>query len=496
MSARTGVDRNAAGGRIHSTAALALTHYALPIAGERRATACAEPVINPFDGSTVATIGVASATDMNDAIAGAVKAYAEFRTWPRFKRKEVLLGIAARLRERRDAFIDLMIAESGKPRSYSGTEVDRAISTFTLAAEESTRFGGEVLPLDLAPATVGYTSIVQRFPIGVVAAISPFNFPLNLVAHKVAPAVAVGNTVVLKPPPQAPLSALMLAEVAYESGLPAAALSVVHAPIPIAEQLATDERIAMLSFTGSARVGWHLKSIAGKKKVVLELGGNAGAIVAADADIAWAAKRCALGSFAQAGQVCIKVQRIYVERRAYDRFAELYRKETLALGVGDPAQSTTVVGPMIDTANADRVEAWVNEAVQNGATRVAGGGRTGNVLQPTILTNTTPSMKVESEEIFGPVATLTPVDSIDEAIRRVNDTRYGLQAGVFTFDVRTIAKAFEELEVGGVIANDYPTLRVDNFPYGGVKDSGFGREGVRYAMEEMTELKTLVVKYR
>jgi glyceraldehyde-3-phosphate dehydrogenase (NADP+) len=471
-------------------------HWALPIAGERRPTAVAEPVINPFDGSLVATIGVGTAADLDDAITVAAKVFEEFRTWPRYKRKEILLGVAARLRERRDGFIELMIAESGKPRTYSGVEVDRAISTFTLAAEESTRFGGEVLPLDLSAGTVGYTALVQRFPIGVIGAISPFNFPLNLVAHKLAPAIAVGNTVVLKPPPQAPLSALMLADTCYEAGLPLGALSVVHAPIPVAEQLATDERIAMLSFTGSARVGWHLKSIAGKKKVVLELGGNAAAVVAADADLAWAAKRCAAGSFAQAGQVCIKVQRLYVERSVYDSFAELYRRETTALQVGDPAGAGTIVGPMIDTAAADRVMAWIDEAARGGARIVTGGSRSGNVLTPTILTDTTPDMKVESEEIFGPVATLAPVDSIDEAFARVNDTRYGLQAGVFTFDVRIIAKAFEELQVGGVIANDYPTLRVDNFPYGGVKDSGFGREGVRYAMEEMTELKTLVVKYK
>jgi acyl-CoA reductase-like NAD-dependent aldehyde dehydrogenase len=471
-------------------------HYPLPIAGERRPTESAEPVVNPYDGSTVATIGVATAKDLDDAIAAAVRAFAGFRSWPRYKRKELLLGIASRLRERRDAFIDLMIAESGKPRTYSGVEVDRAITTFTLAAEESTRTGGEVLPLDLSAGTVGYTSIVQRFPIGVVAAIAPFNFPLNLVAHKLAPAFAVGNTVVLKPPPQAPLSALMLADACYDAGLPPDALSVVHAPIPVAERLATDERIAMLSFTGSARAGWHLKSIAGKKKVVLELGGNAAAVVAKDADLEWAAKRCALGSFAQSGQVCIKVQRILVERDVYDRFAELYRKETKALGVGDPAQGTTVVGPLIDTANADRIESWIGEAVKEGATVVAGGVRRGNIIEPTILTGTKPAMKVEAEEVFGPVATLTPVDSIDEAFARVNETRYGLQAGVFTFDVRIVAKAFEELQVGGVIVGDYPTLRVDNFAYGGVKDSGFGREGVRYAMEEMTDLKTLVVKYR
>jgi acyl-CoA reductase-like NAD-dependent aldehyde dehydrogenase len=479
-----------------SEASPALVHHPLPIAGERRATASAEPVINPYDGSVVATIGVGAANDLDDAIAAGVTAFDAFRRWPRHKRKALLLGVASRLLDRRSEFVDLMIAESGKPRPYAGVEVDRAISTFTLAAEESTRFGGDVLPLDIAPTTEGYTAIVERFPIGVIGAIAPFNFPLNLVAHKLAPAIAVGNTVVLKPPPQAPLSALLLADVCYDAGLPAAALSVVHCPVDVAQQLAEDARIAMLSFTGSAKVGWHLKSVAGKKKVVLELGGNAAAVVLRDADLAWAARRCALGSFAQAGQVCIKVQRIFVERPVFDKFLALFREETKALPVGDPADVETIVGPMIDAASADRVSAWVQEAVKAGATVLAGGGRRRNVLEPTILTGTTPAMKVEAEEVFGPVSTVAPVDSVDEAFARVNETRYGLQAGVFTFDVRNIAKAFQELNVGGVIANDYPTLRVDNFPYGGVKDSGFGREGVRYAMEEMTELKTLVVKYR
>ncbi|HEY5093982.1 MAG TPA: aldehyde dehydrogenase family protein [Candidatus Eremiobacteraceae bacterium] len=479
-----------------STANPAVVHRVLPVAGERRPTATAEPVINPYDGSVVATIGVGTAADLDDAISAASAAFDSFRRWPRYKRKDLLLGVAARLRERRAEFVDLMIAESGKPRTYAGIEVDRAVSTFTLAAEESTRFGGEMLPLDLAPSTEGYTAIVARFPIGVIGAISPFNFPLNLVAHKLAPALAVGNTVVLKPPPQAPLSALLLADVCYDAGLPASALSVVHCPVGVAQTIAADERIAMLSFTGSAKVGWHLKSVAGKKKVVLELGGNAAALVFADADVAWAAKRCALGSFAHAGQVCIKVQRIFVEQTVFDAFVTLFRQETAALHVGDPASPETLVGPMIDTASADRVSAWVEEAVRAGAKVLAGGARRLNVLEPTILTGTTPAMKVEAEEIFGPVSTIAPVASIDEAFARANETRYGLQAGVFTFDVRSIAKAFDELNVGGVICNDYPTLRVDNFPYGGVKESGFGREGVRYAMEEMTELKTLVVKYR
>jgi len=269
-----------------------------------------------------------------------------------------------------------------------------------------------------------------------------------------------------------------------------------HAPVDVAQALATDERVAMLSFTGSAKVGWYLKSVAGKKRVALELGGNAAAIVCHDADLDWAAKRCALGAYAQAGQVCIKIQRIYVARKQYDAFLMKLLAEIDALGVGDPGDENTVVGPMIDSANADRVEAWLAEARTAGANVVRGGKRAGNVIDPVLLTGTKHDMKVEGEEVFGPVATIAPVDSLDEAIARTNDSRYGLQAGVFTNDIRAIGKAFEQLEVGGVIINDYPTLRIDNFPYGGIKDSGFGREGVRYAMDEMSELKVLVAKYR
>jgi glyceraldehyde-3-phosphate dehydrogenase (NADP+) len=353
-----------------------------------------------------------------------------------------------------------------------------------------------LLPLDIVPGGVGYTAIATRVPIGVIGAIAPFNFPLNLVAHKLAPAIAVGNPVVLKAPPQAPLCAHELGRIVHEAGWPQDALTVMHAPVEVAQALATDERIAMLSFTGSAAVGWHLKTVAGKKRVALELGGNAGAIVCSDADIAWAAKRCALGAFAQSGQVCIKVQRIVVLRSCYDAFVEAFLRETDALGVGDPSLEDTIVGPIIDERSADRIMSWIGEAVAGGAKVLRGNERRGSVISPTVLTEVDATMKVECEEVFGPVVTLAACDTLAEAIARVNATRYGLQAGIFTNDVRSIGAAFEGLRVGAVIANDYPTLRIDNFPYGGVKDSGFGREGVRYAMDEMSELKTLVVKYR
>ncbi len=455
-----------------------------------------ESIRNSYTGEVVGSVPIGDAAAMERAIVAAERAYRDLRGWPRFERKALLLRIAAGLVERKAEFVDLMIAESGKPRIYSEAEVDRAAMTFTLAAEELSRRSGEILPLDLSAATVGYTALVKRMPIGVIGAIAPFNFPLNLVAHKLAPALAIGNTVILKPPPQAPLTAFKLAELTYDAGLPRDALTVIHCPVEVAERLATDERIAMLSFTGSSIVGWHLKSIAGKKRVALELGGNAAAVVCADADIAWAAKRCALGAFAQAGQVCIKVQRLLVDQAIYPQFQEALLGQTRALGVGDPADPKTVVGPIIDARSVERIMDWIGEAVAGGAKVLHGGTRSGPIIQPTVLSQTQTTMRVECEEIFGPVVTVAPFENFDQAIARVNDSRYGLQAGVFTYDVRTIARAFEEFEVGGVIANDYPTLRIDNYPYGGIKDSGFGREGVRYAMDEMSELRTLVINYR
>jgi len=479
----------------HAMQETAVRRYPIFVAGEERAGSTAETVRSPFDGAQVATVAVAGQRDMDDAIAAAVGSLAHVRAMPRYERQAILRNIAAGLRAGMDELVETMIAEAGKPRRFARIEVERAISTFSLAADEVTRSDGETLPLDVTPSGAGYSAIVSRRPIGVIGAIAPFNFPLNLVAHKLAPAIAVGNPVVLKVAPQAPLSGLALARIVYDAGWPREALSAMHAPVPVAQTLATDDRIAMLSFTGSSAVGWHLKSIAGRKRVALELGGNAAAIVCDDADVAWAAKRCALGAFAQAGQVCIKVQRIYVTRARYEEFVAALLRETEALAVGDPNDAATVVGPLIDDRNADRVSAWVDEAVAGGARLLCGNERRGNVISPTLLTETKPSMRVECEEVFGPVATVAVVDSLDEAVDRTNASRFGLQAGIFTHDVRNIGRAFERLDVGGVIANDYPTLRIDNFPYGGIKDSGFGREGVRYAMEEMSELKTLVVKW-
>jgi acyl-CoA reductase-like NAD-dependent aldehyde dehydrogenase len=436
------------------------------------------------------------AVEMDRAIAAAVAAERTVAAMPRYQRQTILRSVAAGLEREREQLAQLMTSESAKPIRFARAEVDRAVSTFSLAADEVTRPIGEMLPLDVTAAGVGYTAIAARRPLGAIGAIAPFNFPLNLVAHKVAPALAVGNPVVLKAPPQAPGCAFELARIVHGAGWPEEALRVVHAPVAVAERLATDERLKMITFTGSSAVGWHLKAIAGRKRVALELGGNAAALVGADADLAWAAKRIALGAYAQAGQVCIKVQRILVDRSRYDAFVPLLLAEIAALAVGDPRDEATMVGPVIDDRAAERIAAWVDEALASGARMLAGRPRDGRLIYPTLLEQTTPSMKVECEEIFGPVATIAPVEGLDDGIARINASRYGLQAGVFTTDIRTIATCFEQIEVGGVVINDYPTLRVDNFPYGGIKESGFGREGVRYAMDEMSEIKTLVVKYR
>ncbi len=458
---------------------------------EDRAT---QDVTNPFDGQRLARVAWATELDFERAIEAAQRGYREMRALSRHARRDLLERIADRIASERQELAALMMRDSGKPITQALSEVDRAVTTFSLAGDEARRFGGEVIPLDVDPRAAGMSGLVHRFGLGPISAISPFNFPLNLVAHKLAPAIGVGSSVVLKPPPQCPLTAFRLAELVTECGLPAGALNVLHLPIEVAERLATDPRFALLSFTGSSRVGWHLKSVAGKKKVILELGGNAAVAVHEDAgDLAWVAERLALGAFAYAGQVCIKVQRVLVHEPIYRDFVKRFADATSALCVGDPAEAQTVIGPMIDENSVNRVESWVDEALQRGATAVMHGRRQGSLLSPTILANVTRDLKVSREEVFGPVVTVAPYADWGDAIAAVNDSPYGLQAGIFTHDVNRIFAAFSQLEVGGVIVNDFPTLRIDNYPYGGVKDSGFGREGVRYAMEEMSEPRMLVL---
>jgi glyceraldehyde-3-phosphate dehydrogenase (NADP+) len=389
-----------------------------------------------------------------------------------------------------------MALEAGKPIKTARAEVERAVFTFAVAAEEATRIGGEWLPLDWQASTAGRAAIVRRFSLGPILAITPFNFPLNLVAHKVAPAIAAGCTIVLKPAPQTPFCALLLAEIVEGAGWPAGALNVLPLAIPEAERLVTDDRLKLLTFTGSGAVGWALKQKAGKKKVALELGGNAGVVVHSDYDVDYAAARCVVGGFSYAGQSCISVQRIFVQRSVEQQFLAKLVDGVKKLKIGDPLDEATDVGPMISEDAALRADAWVKEAIAGGAKALTGAVRHGPLFEPTVLAHTRADMKVNCQEVFAPVVVVEPYYDFADAIRRVNESPYGLQAGVFTRDAKLLFTAFEELEVGGVIAGDMSSFRIDHMPYGGVKESGIGREGLRYAIEEMTEPRILVLNLR
>ncbi|MGQ9852790.1 MAG: aldehyde dehydrogenase family protein [Candidatus Oleimicrobiaceae bacterium] len=470
--------------------------YRMLIDGEWRNGEATFAVINPFSGQRVASVARGSPADLASAIAAARRAFPVMSGMKPYERVAMLQGIASGLRARAKELVATIVAEAGKPIRFAQGEVDRAIYTFTVAAEEAKRIGGEVIPLDLLPTAKGHFGYTRRYPIGVIGAISPFNFPLNLVCHKLAPCLAAGNTMVLKPSSFTPVTALKLGEIVEAAGVPPGALNVVPCPGQVGEMLATDPGVAMITFTGSAEVGWRLKSLAGKKKVTLELGGNAAAIVHEDADLDFAATRLALGAFAYAGQVCIAVQRIFVHRPVFAPFTERLLEATRKTLVGDPADPETVCGPMITEQAAITAQQWIQEAVAAGARLLTGGERDGAMLEPTVLTNTLPDMKVRCEEVFAPIVTVDPYDTFSEAIAAVNESRFGLQAAVFTHDIRLIMQAHDEIVVGGLVINDYPTFRIDHMPYGGVKDSGFGREGLKYAIEEMTEPRLLVLNLR
>ncbi|MBW7887294.1 MAG: aldehyde dehydrogenase family protein [Bacteroidetes bacterium] len=462
------------------------------IGGKQRTSSTVAAVRNPYSGSVIDEICYASPNDIIDAVISGQEAFQLLSQLSSFERSQILLKTAQSITKRKEEFAQLITAEAGKPIKFSRAEVDRAIVTFEIASEEAKRINGETIPLDVTSVTKGKQGMVKYFPIGIVACISPFNFPLNLVAHKIAPAIAAGNSFILKPPPQTPLTSLLLAELLLESGLPAQTINIVPCSNETAEMLVTDERIAMLSFTGSANVGWKLKAKAGKKKVLLELGGNAGVILDESADIDSAVPRCVAGGFGYAGQVCIKVQRILVHDKLKDEVFQKIIGETKKVITGNPAEEQTVSGPMISEQEALRVEHWINEAVSQGAEILYGGKRNGVFVEPTLLTNINPSMKVYSEEVFGPVITIQTFSSIEEAVQELNNSRYGLQAGMYSNNHSNIQYAYRHLHVGGVIVNDYPTFRVDSMPYGGIKDSGFGREGISYAIREMMEQKLLV----
>jgi len=452
-------------------------------------------VRSPWDQGLVGRVTVATRADARQAVSHAAASLRRTRALPSWKRREILENVATALHEQKERFAQLIVAEAGKPVRLARAEVDRTVLTFKTAAEEAARLGGESLPLDLTEGNEGRWGLVQRFPVGPVLAITPYNFPLNLVAHKLAPALAAGCPVILKPAPQTPFTALALGEVILKAGWPEEALAVL--PLSNADTAwltEKEDRIKLVSFTGSAKVGWELKAHSGRKKVLLELGGNAALIVHHDwPDLDEAAERTARAAFGYAGQACISVQRIFVERSVFQTFLWKVVEVTAKLGVGDPSEEATEVGPLIRQSDAERVEAWIKEAVEGGAKLVAGGERHGSMVTPAILTGTKPGMKLRDEEVFGPVVAIEPYDDFEQALADVNHSKFGLQAGLLTRDMGRILTAYRELEVGALIVGDTPTWRLDPMPYGGVKDSGMGREGIRSAMEEMTEPRMLVM---
>lgn len=438
---------------------------------------------------------LATAAQYEAAVAGAERAFLETRRLPAYERGRALREISAGILARRDELAIGLAAEAGKPIRDAYVEVDRASLVFRLGAEEAERMIGESIPLDIVPASRDRFGITRRFPIGPIAGISPFNFPLNLSVHKIAPAIAAGNSIVLKPPSKDPLTMLRVAEIIHEAGLPEGTVSILPMGRELGDRMVTDERFKLLSFTGSPAVGWKMKARAGKKKVVLELGGNAGVIVDKGANLDWAVKRIVTGAFAFSGQVCISVQRLYVHAAVWDEFMPRFVEAAAALKLGDPSDEATDIGPMVDEANALRTQAWVDEAVAMGGTLLLGGKAQGSFFPPTIMTGVPIAAKVCSEEAFAPLVVAFKFDDAIEAIHHVNDSAFGLQTGIFTPDLATAWTAFTDLEVGGVVINDIPTYRVDHMPYGGVKDSGLGREGLRWAIEDMTELRIMVLAW-
>ncbi len=452
-------------------------------------------VKNKYNGQTIAALPTARREDVDAAIAAAQRAAQVMADMPAYKRAETLLKTASLLRERSEDLAKTIAAEAGKALKFARAEVDRAISTFTIASEEAKRLHGETFPLDAVPSGEGYFGFWVRRPVGVIAAISPFNFPLNLVAHKVAPALASGNSLVLKPATSTPLVAVKLCQALQDAGLPAGAVNlIVGSGGTVGEWLITDPRINKITFTGSPPIGAHILAVAGIKKVTLELGNTSPVIVAPDADLDFVAKRCAVGAYYNSGQVCISVQRIYSQKQVYEPFTEKFIKATDAMVVGDPLDERVDVGPMIDSKEVDRIEGWVKEAQASGAKVLTGGKRDGAVYYPTVLTNVNADMKVIAEETFAPVASVISCDDFEESLRQANDTKFGLQVGVFTKDIDRVLKAVKRLNFGGVIINDTPNFRTDHMPYGGNRQSGLGREGVKFAMEDMTNIQMVAIR--
>lgn len=469
------------------------TERGLYLGGKAVQTGDLLTVQNPYSGEEVCRVHRAGEKEIEEALQISARGAGAMKRLPIYRRREILSKTSRMILERKEEFARVMAEEAGKPIRAARAEVDRCVFTFQTGAEESGRITGEILPMDLVPWAEQVTGLVKRFPIGTIVAITPFNFPLNLVAHKLSPAFAAGNSVILKPSSETPVTSLMLADVLYECGLPPEALSVLPMKSStLAPLLISDPRPAMVTFTGSPAVGWPLKGLAGKKRVTLELGGNAGVIVHNDADPVDAAAKCLTGGYSYAGQSCISVQRIFAHEDLYSTFKETFLQGVRQLSTGNPLEETTDVGPLITESEAKRVDSWIQEAEDHGANILCGGARDGNLLQPAVLENVDPSLAICRKEVFGPVTLLFPYSDFSDAMKRVNDSEYGLQAGVFTRNMDRVHRAFQELEVGGVVINNASAYRVDHQPYGGVKNSGFGREGIRYAIEEMTEIKVLL----
>jgi acyl-CoA reductase-like NAD-dependent aldehyde dehydrogenase len=452
-------------------------------------------VNSPYSGERVATVCLGGEAELETAVVAAQKAFTVTRRQSANQRAELLLKIARGIEAHQSSFVEAMVAEAGKPVTLAEAEVRRTVMTFTAAAEEARREHGELLAMDAFSPGQGHFGFARRFPLGLIYGITPFNFPLNLVAHKVAPCIATGNVMVVKPATKTPLCALLLGKILTEAGATPGQVNFVTLPGALADRLVIDDRVKSVSFTGSPSVGWTLKAKCGKKRITLELGGNAGVIVHHDANLDLAIPAIAKGGFAYAGQSCISVQRVLIHESIYDeakkRLVDYTQKN---IHVGDPQKRETVVGPMIDRGSLERIAGWIQAAIEGGAKCLIGGKIEGNCLQPTILDSVQPKMNICAQEAFAPIVTLHPYREFEDAIAMVNDSTFGLQAGVYTRDITLAWKSFAELEVGGILVNQVPTFRVENMPYGGVKDSGFGREGLRYAMEEMTELKSLILK--
>ncbi|RPI40894.1 MAG: aldehyde dehydrogenase family protein [Methanoregulaceae archaeon] len=467
--------------------------YPLLVGGVKKYTSEILNVRFPYTGEEYAEVCQAGNADLNEAVAAACRGFEKTRRLSSHARAQILFRIADEIHRRADELADVLVMEGGKTRKFAAGEVVRAEMTVRTSAEEAKRIYGEIIPLDLSEDTPGRTGFLKRFPLGPVVGVVPFNFPLNLACHKLAPAIAAGNSIILKPASATPVSSLILGDMAIAAGLPPEAISVVPCAGGRAEQLARDPRVAYLSFTGSCAVGWHLREIAGRTRVGLELGGNAAVIVHKDANLDYAAQRIATGGFINAGQVCISVQRVLVHRPVYEQALTKILAAVKALRVGDPRDPATDVGPMIDRLKAEEACRKVQEAVKQGATILTGGMLEETMFAPTILTDTTPAMRVNREEVFAPVISVTPYNSFDEALRIANTSEYGLQVGIFTQNINRVMQAFSDMQVGGVQVNDIPTFRSDAMPYGGAKGSGLGREGPRYAIEEMSELRLMVI---